>query len=83
LTNHFKDQEENFENTKVLCRFLNPAVASAIWDRKDTEVTVSTPDVFFENISKDLKGKYSTEELAEMMKDPKHYSEDLTRIEKA
>jgi hypothetical protein len=82
LTNHFRDTEEAFENTKVLCRFLNPQAASAIWDKKEQEVTVSTPDVFYQNIAKDLKGKYTPEELAEMMKDPKHY-EGLDRIEKA
>ena len=81
MTNHFKDTEENFESTKLLCRFLNPQAASAIWDKKEQEVTVSTPDVFFENIAKDLKGKYSPEELSEMMKDPAHY-EKLDRIEK-
>ena len=82
MTNHFKDQEESFESTKVLCRFLNPAAASALWDKKEQEVTVSTPDVFYQNIAKDLKGKYSPEELEAILRDPKHFSE-LDYIERA
>lgn len=79
--NHYKDKEEEFENTKVLCRFLNPAAAAAIWDKKNAEVTVSTESTLFEQMSNDLKGKYTPEELEAIMKDPKHYSE-LDRIEK-
>lgn len=79
--NHFRDQEEDFEKTKVLCRFMNPAAAASIWDKKDVEVTVSTESTLFEQMSKDLKGKYTPEELEAIMKDPKHYSE-LDRIEK-
>ena len=83
MTNHFKDQEEDFKNIQVICRFLNPAAAASIWDKKEQEVTVSTKNVLYDQMSKDLKGKYSPEELEAMMADPKHYSEDLTRIEKA
>ncbi len=79
--NQFKDQEEEFEKTKVLCRFLNPVAASSIWDKKDVEITVSTESTLFDQMSKDLKGKYTAEELEAIMKDPKHYSE-LDRIEK-
>lgn len=82
LTNHFKDQEEEFENTtKVICRFVNPIAASNIWDKKDVEMTVSSKDVLFEQMSKDLKGKYSPEELEAIMQDPKHYA-SLDVIEK-
>lgn len=80
--NYFKDQEENFENTKVLCRFLNPPAASALWDKKDVEESVSTPYVLFDQMAQDLKGKYSPEELAQMMEDPKRY-EGFDKIEKA
>ena len=72
--NHYKDEEEDFEKTKLLCRFLNPDAAATIFDKKQVEVTVSTESVLFEQMSKDLKGKYSPEELEAMMKDPKHYS---------
>jgi len=82
LTNHFKDQEEDFESTKLLCRFLNPQAAETIFDGKKVEKTESTKDTMFENMARDLKGKYTPEELAAMMHDPKHY-EGLDRIEKA
>jgi hypothetical protein len=58
-----------------MCRFLNPMAASEIFDKKKVEVTVSTEDYFFKQMSHDLKGKYSPEELEAMMKDPKRYTE--------
>jgi hypothetical protein len=36
----------------------------------------------FENMARDLKGKYTPEELESFMNDPKHFS-GLDRIEKA
>lgn len=83
MTNHFKDQEEEFDKLKLLTRFINPQAAAEVWDKKKTEVTVSTKNVLFDQMAKDLKGKYTAEELEAMMADPKHYTEDLTRIEKA
>jgi hypothetical protein len=82
LTNHFKDEEDDFEQTKLLCRFLNPQAAASIWDKKDTVETISTKDTMFDTMAVDLKGKYTPEELQSMMDDPKHY-EGLDRIEKA
>jgi hypothetical protein len=79
--NHFKDEEEDFEKTKLLCRFLNPAGAEAIFDKKTVDVTVSTEDVLFKQMSKDLKGKYTPEQLEAMMKDPQHFA-SLDVIEK-
>lgn len=80
--NHFKDEEEDFEKTKLLCRFLNPAAAIAIFDKKTTDVTISTESTMFNDMAKDLKGKYTPQELEAMMKDPKHYAE-LDVIERA
>jgi hypothetical protein len=82
LMNHFKDEEEEWKKQELLCRFINPTAASEFFDKKNVETTVSTEDVIFTQISQDLKGRYTAEELAEIMKDPKHYSE-LDRIEKA
>jgi hypothetical protein len=65
-----------------LCRFLNPQAAETIFDGKKVEKTESTKDTMFENMAKDLKGKYTPEELQAMMDDPARYS-NLDRIEKA
>jgi hypothetical protein len=73
--NHYKDEEEDFEKTKLLCRFLNPLAAQTIFDKKEVEVTVSTEDLLFKQMSKDLKNKYTPEELKAIMDDPKHYAE--------
>lgn len=82
LQNFYADQNEDFDKYKLLLRFINPEGAKKLFDENKTEVTVSTEDFMFEQMSKDLKGKYSKEELAEIMEDPKHFSE-LDRIEKA
>lgn len=66
----------------MLCRFLNPQAAETIFDGKKVEKTESTKDTMFENMAKDLKGKYTPEELQAMMDDPARYS-NLDRIEKA
>lgn len=80
--NHYKDEEEDFEKTKILCRFLNPTAAAAIWDKKKVERTESTESLLFDQMSKDLKNRYTPEELQAIMKDPKHYAE-LDVIERA
>lgn len=80
--NHYKDEEEDFEKTKILCRFLNPAAAAEIWDKKKTQRTESTESLLFDQMAKDLKNRYSPEELQAIMKDPKHYAE-LDVIERA
>lgn len=82
LLNHFRDEEEDWKKQELLCRFINPTAAAEVFDQKMVEKTVSTEDVLFAQISKDLKGKYTAEELAAIMADPKHHSE-LDRIEKA
>lgn len=79
--NHFKDKEEEFENTKWICRFLNATVAEEVFDGKKVVVTTSTKDILFDQMSKDLKNKYTPEELEDIMNNPKRYSE-YDRIEK-
>jgi len=79
--NHSKDEEEEWKKFEYLCRFINPQAATEVFDQKVIEKTVSTEDVLFEQMSKDLKGKYSPKELKAIMEDPKHHSE-LDRIER-
>lgn len=79
--NHFKDQEEDFEKFKMLCRFMNPDAAAIIFDKKEVIKTESTENMF-EEMSKDLKGKYTPEELQAMLEDPEHY-QTLDKIERA
>lgn len=80
--NHFKDEEDEWKKQELLCRFINPTIAAEVFDKNTIEKTVSTEDVLFGEISQDLKGKYTPQELAAIMADPKHYSE-LDKIEKA
>ena len=76
--NHYKDVDEAFEETKLLCRFLNPTAAAEIFDKlTDRKIvrTESTESLMYEQMSKDLKSRYTPEELQAIMKDPKHYAE--------
>ncbi|MGH7974983.1 MAG: hypothetical protein ACREBR_05630 [bacterium] len=73
--NHFKDEEDDFEKTKLLCRFVNPQAASIFWDKKETETTISTESLLYNQMAKDLKHKYTPQELEAFMSDPKHYAE--------
>lgn len=81
LMNHFKDEEEDWKKQELLCMFINPQAADSLFNKKSVETTVSTEDTIFTQISQDLKGRYTPEELSAIMKDPKHYAE-LDRIEK-
>lgn len=82
LINYYKDQQDEFNKIKLICRFINPEAAKTVFDKAEVEVTESSEDFMLEQMSKDLKGKYTPEELKAMMDDPKHY-ESLDRIEKA
>lgn len=35
LYNHYQDKEEEFEVTKVLCRFINPEAAKLAFDKNE------------------------------------------------
>lgn len=80
--NHYEDEKEEFEKTKLLCRFLNPMAAAEIFDKKKVVHTESTKSTMFEEMSKNMKHKYTPEELEAIMKDPKHYA-DLDVIKPA
>lgn len=79
--NHYRDEEEEFQKTKLLCRFINPTAAEALFDKKDIVKTESTEDILFENMAQDLKGKYTAEELQQILADPEHY-QNLDKIER-
>jgi len=49
--------------------------AASIFDKKDVVVTTSTESELYKQMSEDLKGRYTPEELEAIMKDPKHYTE--------
>ena len=60
---------------KLLTRFINPEIAKKVWDESKVERTESTDDALYDLLPEKLKKKYSAEDLDEIMKDPKHYSE--------
>lgn len=81
LLNYHKDQQEDFDKVKLLARFINPEAAKKVFDESVVERTESTDSFMFEEMPKELKDKYSPEELESMLESPEHYQE-LDRIEK-
>lgn len=79
--NYYKDEEEQFEKLKLLCRFINPELATRIFDQTVIDSGEADSQEIFDELSKDLGGKYSAEEIAAMTNDPEHYH-NLDKIER-
>lgn len=81
--NHFKDEEDQWEKLKLILHYINPQAAAEMFDAKPVEKTESTEDFMLDQIGKDLKGKYTSEELKAIFADPKHFSEldTITKVE--
>ena len=47
MSNYYKDQEEESEKLKILCRFINPDAARKIFDREIDEVLSEADDKEF------------------------------------
>lgn len=79
LTNIYKDEEEDFEKTKVLCKFLRPEAFS---EDNDTSIV---SDTFIEDIETKLGRKLTEEEQSKIMSNtPENIpiEEDLDIIER-
>ena len=84
IANYYKDQDEDFEKYKIICRFINPKAASELWDEKiiDDTVGVSDDAVFWEEVKKHTKNPITTEELKVRIMNPEQYdAENLDSIE--
>jgi len=86
IANYYKDQEEDLEKYKLICRFINPQAAAEIWDKKPISDTVSEKnnDEIFKEILAHSKSGISVSELQKRVQNPEEYvepDENLDRIE--
>ncbi len=75
IANYYKDQDEDFEKYKIICRFINFKAASELWDEKVPDDTggVSDDSTFWEEVKKHTKKNISTEELKDRIMNPEQY----------
>lgn len=84
LYNHFKDKEEEFENTKLICKFLNPHAADKIFDKKGEQEVAVPDDAFLKEVQENASERITTEDLTsrlEKVGEPDD-SDDLDVIER-
>lgn len=80
--NHYKDQEEDLEKYKLICRFVNPEAAEKIWGEKDPETTGETPEDELIAAMAEQRG-IDPKEMRERLANPEKYNQDgdLDKIE--
>lgn len=86
IANYYKDQEEDIEKYKLLCRFINPEAAANIWDKKPVSDTVQEEenDAVWKEILSHSKSGLSVSELKKRINNPDDYvepDENLDKIE--
>ena len=81
IANYYKDQDEDFEKYKIVCRFINFKAASEMWDEKviDDKSGVSDDAAFWEEVQKHTKSNLSAEELKQRMENPEKY--DISNLD--
>ena len=88
ILNHYKDQDEDLEKYKLICRFTNPEAAKKLFDQKPDNIDIS--DEFLEEIMKHSKSNPNKDTLREGISNPEanlteHQNSNLdsiTRIDK-
>lgn len=86
IANYYKDQEEDLEKFKLICRFINPKAAAEIWDVKT--VSEAVPDENNDEIWKEIlshtKSGITVSDLKKRINNPEEYvdpDENLDKIE--
>jgi hypothetical protein len=80
LSNFYKDKQESFEETKLLCRFINPEAAKHAFDQID-EISEMDDAAFLEEINAHTKTPLTAEELEQRIQDANNGNPDLDIIE--
>ena len=71
IFNHFKDQEEDLEKYKLICRFTNPEAAKKAFDDKGS-VPEEISQEFLDEIKKHSKYNLDDETLRQRLSDPEN-----------
>jgi hypothetical protein len=84
IANYYKDQEEELEKYKLICRFINPNAAHEIFDggtaKKETiERSNVNEEAVLAEIMKHTKTKLSAAELKDRIYNPEEY--DISKVD--
>jgi hypothetical protein len=66
LSNYAKDEEEQFEKLKLLCRFINPEAARKVFDIDESE-SVTDIDEFMSEIKQHASDEINEELVKEQL----------------
>lgn len=84
IANYYKDQDQDLEKYKLICRFVNPEAARHIWDADQLAEAESSSDSdyrdFLSQIKKHTKEDISEADLASRIANPEEY--DVDKIER-
>lgn len=72
IFNHFKDQEEDLEKYKLICRFTNPEAAQKLFDKNYVSPENEISPEFLEEIRKHSKSDIDDSTLRKFLIDPEN-----------
>jgi len=75
VMNHYKDQEEDLEKYKLICRFTNPEAASKLFDAPKASLEDEISEEFLNEIQKHSKHKLSKANLRQSLLNPESLPE--------
>lgn len=82
ITNHYKDQHEDLEKYKLICRFVNPDAARKIWDVDTEDEETSVNNEFLSQIQQHTKANLTPSDLSDRIDNPEKYDLDIDTIER-
>lgn len=81
IANYYQDQQDDLEKYKLICRFVNPEAARAVWDQDSVETTESSDYAdFLQQVQAHSKQQINPAELADRIHNPEKY--DIDTIER-
>lgn len=72
ILNHFKDQEEDLEKYKLICRFTNPEAAQKLFDKNYVSPEDQITQEFLDEIRKHSDSKVDDSTLRKFLADPEN-----------
>ncbi len=78
ITNYYRDQQDDLEKYKMICRFVNPEAAKEVWDKEtSTDSTAIAEEAdFLSAIRQHTKENISDVELSDRIFNPEKYDVD-------
>lgn len=76
IINYYKDQDEDLEKYKLICRFTNPEAARKLFDQKPDNVEI--PEEFLDEIMKHTKSNIDRNTLRTSIGNPENNLSEST-----